>query len=91
MNNFVTSQIRTYVPIAVGSVFSWLLLNYGLNLDREIVTQVSALLTAGIIALYYLLARTLERRWPQVGKWLLGSGQQPVYKNPETTSGKVLD
>ena len=76
-NNFVTSLIRTYVPILVGALASYLL-TLGLELDANaqlgLVTFLTALLQGG----YYLLARILERRYPKLGL-LLGSEAQPKY------------
>lgn len=75
MNDILVAQIRTYVPIAVG----WFLLRLGewtmVDVDGE------ALITAvtGIVAaVYYGIARYLERRWPQAG-WLLGAPKTPTY------------
>ena len=78
MTNFFISLVRTYVPIAVGSVISFLVVNYGLVVDESITAQLVAGLTGLIIAGYYLLARLLERKFPALGV-LLGSTQKPVY------------
>lgn len=81
MNNFVTSLVRTYVPIFVGSIFSYLAVKYGLVVDGDIQNQLVAGLTGVVIAVYYLVVRLLERRFPEVGI-LLGSTQKPVYVAP---------
>ena len=82
MTNFVTSLIRTYVPILVGALASYFL-TLGLELDANaqlgLVTFLTALLQGG----YYLLARILERRYPQLSV-LLGSSTQPKYVEPST-------
>lgn len=78
MTNLAISLIRTYVPVAVGSVISFLVVNYGLVVDPTISNQLVAGLTGLIIAGYYLLARLLERKYPALGV-LLGSTQKPVY------------
>lgn len=88
MNNFFISLVRTYVPIAVGSVISYLVVNYGLVVDPAITNQLVAGLTGLIIAGYYLLARLLERKFPQLGL-LLGSTQKPVYIEQDTEIAKV--
>lgn len=89
MTNFLISLIRTYVPIAVGSLISFLVVNYGFVIDESITTQLVAGLTGVIIAGYYLLARVLERKVPQLG-FLLGTSAVPVYVEPtETTKQEV--
>lgn len=79
MNSFVTSQIRTYVPILVGGFVSWLV-TLGINLDADSQAGLIVFLTGVLQAVYYFVARLLERRWPQVGAILLGSSKQPVYR-----------
>lgn len=82
MTNFITSLIRTYVPIIVGSLLSYLVVNYGFVVDPTIANQLVAGLTGFIIAAYYALARLLERKFPQLGGLLLGSTAVPVYVEP---------
>ncbi len=82
MNNFITSQIRTIVPIAVGAFISWLALR-GVNLDEQAEAGLVVFLTSALQAAYYLVARLIERRRPEWGAWLLGSSAQPVYREPE--------
>lgn len=79
MSNFVISQIRTYVPVAVGSVLTWLTTK-GLNLDAETQTALITFMTGAIIAIYYFVARVLERRNSKFGAILLGASSQPQYK-----------
>lgn len=78
MNNFVTSIIRTYVPIVVGAVVAWLVA-HNINIDPD--TQAGAIiaLTGMLQAVYYYVVRLLERRYPQMG-WLLGQASKPDYK-----------
>lgn len=89
MNNFVISQIRTYVPIAVGYMMSWAV-SLGIELDPETEKNITLALGALLSGLYYYIARLLERRWPQLG-WLLGSSQQPAYKEPTNANRKSLE
>lgn len=89
MNNFLTSLIRTYVPILVGSVISFLVVNYGLVVDENVTIQLVTGLTGFIIAGYYLLARLLERKFPQLGI-LLGSTAKPVYVEPTPNNESQL-
>lgn len=86
----VDSLIRTWVPIALGYGLSWLATNYSwLGLpERPSATMaltVGALVSAG----YYWAARTVERRWPAVGRWLVSLGltsARPTYAAPSAAS-----
>lgn len=78
MTDFVTSLIRTYVPIAVGALLAWLTAQ-GINVDKEAADGLVAFLTAIFSAAYYLAARLLEREWPELGG-LLGVAKKPKYK-----------
>lgn len=77
MHNYANSLIRTYVPIAMGALFSWLLLH-----DVELPAEAQVMLIGGTTALlqaaYYALARLIEMRWPSWG-WLLGRPTAPEY------------
>lgn len=77
MNDFITSLIRTYVPIAVGAVASYFL-TLGVELDANAQLGLVTFLTAVLQGVYYLLARLLEQRFPQFG-FLLGSTKKPEY------------
>lgn len=79
MNSFITSQIRTYVPVAVGVFLSWLL-SRGIVLDEQTTNGLVAFLTGVLIAIYYFVARLIERKYPQAGQLLLGSAKQPTYR-----------
>lgn len=79
MKTLVPSLIRTYVPVAVGALISWLL-----TLGVEVGADAKAGLIAGgtgvLIAAYYTLVRLAEQKWPWVSV-LLGSSKQPeVYR-----------
>jgi len=83
MSNTVVSFIRTYVPVAVGALISWLVA-HDVVLDEEAQTGLTIGLTGLVIGLYYLVARILERKWPLFG-FLLGTPKvQPVYSNVDT-------
>lgn len=77
-NNFVISQIRTYVPILVGAVIAWLA-TMGLSLDADTQSGLVIALTGLLQAAYYFVARVVERKFPQAGSFLLGSSAKPVY------------
>ena len=79
MQSLITSYIRTYVPVLVGSLLSYLV-TLGVQLDKDAENGLVVALTAFIIGVYYALARTLEKKWPAVGTLLLGSSKQPTYR-----------
>lgn len=82
MNNFVVSLIRTWVPVGVGALFTWLAGYAGwLGLTDDQQTSVSVWAMAIVTAAYYGLVRMLETRWPAFGA-LLGAVRQPKYVEP---------
>ena len=78
MSDFVTSQIRTYAPIAVGGFISWLT-TLGLEIDPQTQAGMIIAFTGVVQALYYLVVRLLERVYPKAGV-LLGSSKTPEYR-----------
>lgn len=66
--------IRTIVPMIVGWIVS-VLTGWGLDADSATVTQ---LVVAIVGAVYYIIVRLLEKKFPKLG-WLLGSPKTPVY------------
>lgn len=77
MSDFLVSQIRTHVPVLVGTLISFLT-TLGLDLDVETQAGLIAGLTGVIISLYYLIVRLIEKKFPKVGI-LLGSTKTPNY------------
>lgn len=82
MSNLITSIIRTYVPIAVGALASYLL-TLEIDLDAEAQGGLIVALTALLQGAYYLIVRVLERRYPKAGL-LLGTESTPKYVNKST-------
>lgn len=81
MSDFVIAQIRTYVPMLVGFLVTWLVAANILDPDTSVTFQaglVSAL-TALLSGLYYFLVRLLAEKWPGVGI-LLGVNKAPEYE-----------
>jgi hypothetical protein len=84
MNDFMKSLIRTWVPVGIGAFISWLATNY----DIVVPADASSSLVVGVVALvtavYYVLARAVEKAYPWLGKLLvgLGVGSAPEYKEP---------
>ena len=81
MSNFITSLIRTYVPIAVGAIASFLLTS-GIEIDANAQLGLVTFLTAVLQGAYYLVARLLEKKFPSIGGLLLGSSKKPEYAEP---------
>jgi hypothetical protein len=75
MNSLVISLIRTYVPIAVGTVITLL---GSLGITGVDSTEMASVVTAVTIGLYYAVARAIERRKPAAGV-LLGHKSAPSY------------
>lgn len=88
MNDFVTSLIRTWVPIGVGSVLTWLAANYDIVIPKDASSSLVLGVGALVTAVYYALARAVEKAYPWLGKLLvgLGAGKAPEYPPavPET-------
>lgn len=81
MNDIITSLVRTYVPVIVGSVIAWLAAR-GINVDEGTSAAAVTALTGVIILAYYTVVRLLERKFPKIGV-LLGSTKKPEYTEPK--------
>lgn len=78
MNNYAISLIRTYVPIGVGALASYLLVHYQFTVSPSEQVAATSLLTAGVSAGYYALVRAIEKGYPGFGA-LLGHTAKPTY------------
>jgi len=76
VNDYVVSLIRTYVPMLTAALLVWVGQVTGILIVMNANAKVTVVLV--VTGLWYALARTLERRWPQLG-WLLGSKRTPTY------------
>lgn len=83
MNDVILSLIRTYTPIVVGSLISWLI-TLGVELDPSVEAGLVTALTALLIAVYYTIARLLEKKWPAFSV-LLGSKKMPAEYTEDGT------
>lgn len=79
LGDVLVSHVRTYTPIVIGTLLAWLA-SRGLDLTAY-TNAVNVFVAPITIALYYTLARLLERKWPVFG-FLLGSRRQPQYVPP---------
>lgn len=78
MNNLVVSLIRTYVPIGVGLLLTWLASSLHIVVDPSSQPGLVALCVTVVSAGYYALARFLEAKVPALGV-LLGAPAKPSY------------
>jgi hypothetical protein len=83
-SDYVTSLIRTLVPVLVVSGLTSIATRFGLVFDEHTSNDVVVGITGLVISLYYAAVRTLERRWPIIGV-LLGSSKKPAYEDADTT------
>lgn len=81
MSNVLVSFIRTWVPILVGSVITWLATRYNFVLPENLTVELTVLATGAVIGAYYGILRLLEQKWPWFGK-LLGKQAEPEYVEP---------
>ncbi len=79
MNDYAISLIRTWVPVGVGAVASWLLVHYSFHVDPKTQTGVTAFFTFVLTAAYYAVVRALEKKYPKFGV-LLGHTAKPTYE-----------
>ena len=79
MNDFIISQIRTYVPIGVGLALTWLADTFGIvGVDSA---AAGAIAVSLVSAAYYALARWLESKYP-FARRMLGIPVAPTYESP---------
>lgn len=81
MNDLITSLIRTWTPIVVGQLAGFLTAQ-GLNVGVEAMAGLTAFLGAFFSALYYLIVRLVEQKYPQAGI-LLGRAKKVEYSAPK--------
>ena len=87
-SNLVPSLIRTYVPVGVGAVVSWLAVK-GFSVDPNMQVAVTAILTAVLTSLYFTGVRMLEVKFPAMSI-LLGTRKQPVaFHKPVQQEGDL--
>src|SRR3546814_13755321 len=81
VGDYLVQQIRTYVPSGVGALISWLALR-----GVEVTSDQKLLLVTGSTALamgvYYTAASAVMRKWPTVGRVLLGSNKPTTSSLP---------
>lgn len=75
-----TSIVRTVVPIVAGAIITFFA-SKGINFDDSFKANLLLLLQSLFTALYYIVVRAIETRYPKAG-WLLGSTKTPEYTDP---------
>jgi len=81
MNDFITSLVRTWVPVGVGAFITWLATNYDIVVPKDASSSLVVGVAALVTAVYYAVARAIEKAYPSLGKVLvgLGAGKAPEY------------
>lgn len=78
MNTNYIGYIRTYIPVYVGLVITWLAENAGVIIDDDTSAALKLGAAGVVVSVYYAIARRLEERWPKAGR-MLGVATQPIY------------
>lgn len=81
ISDIFPSLIRTYVPIGVGVVLTWIAIHFNVVVDQQTQLGIIGLVTGVLSAVYYTIARLLEKQNASFGV-LLGLTKQPVYVDP---------
>jgi hypothetical protein len=84
VNPLAANLIRTYIPILVGAVASWLAAR-GIQVPASETAWAVAAMTGVFASAYYTIVRVLEERFPELGAVLLlsrpavAASAQPFY------------
>ncbi len=84
-NDYFVSLIRTWVPVAIGSLLTWLASTLGIVLSDDTSAPLTIAAVGIVTALYYALARVIEKRYPLLGRILLALGltsAKVAYQKP---------
>lgn len=71
--DLLPSLLRTFVPVLVGLILG-VLGSTAVGFEE----QLTAVISAAITLVYYLVLRLVEQKWPKLGI-LLGSAKKPTY------------
>jgi len=85
MDSYFVSLIRTWVPIGIGAVLTWLASTLGIVLGADTSVPLTVAAVGVVTAVYYAVARAVEKRWPGIGRILLALGltsSRPTYAKP---------
>lgn len=78
MNDFTIGHVRTYVPVVVGYVVTYVATNWGIIISEDTSRSVSLAILSAIAVAYYAVIRRLGKKYPMVEK-MLGAANQPGY------------
>lgn len=88
LSNLAVSAIRTYVPIGVGLLLTWLASSLHIVIDPSSQAGLVALCAALLSAGYWSLVRLIERLVPAAGVFL-GVPAAPSYSKRESSAGRM--
>ena len=80
INAQIISIIRTFVPVLVGQIITWLAAQGILDATGEISGLLISMLTLVFTTAYYAIVRLLETKVSSKFGWLLGVAKTPTYK-----------
>jgi uncharacterized membrane protein len=81
-NNYFVSLIRTWVPLLVGVVLTWLARRYDIVIDETVSSTTVTAVTGIVTGIYYAIVRFLEVKVAPGYGWLLGAAKKPAYSPP---------
>lgn len=84
LSDTAIAAIRTFVPLVVGSLISWLL-TMNVVLDAATEASLTTALTAIVTAVYWSVVTWASKKLPILG-WLLGYPSTPTYEATETST-----
>jgi hypothetical protein len=83
VSNYVVSLLRTWVPVAWGSLLAWGVTQVPAlepYLNAEGMVAIGGALAGLLTGVWYLLWRTVEKKLPAgLTRFLLGANSRPVY------------
>ena len=85
LDTWVIGVIRTWVPLAIGALLTWLMRKTGIVIDDQTSAGLTLAAVAIVTGLYYALVHALEAQYPALGRWLLALGltaKKPTYVTP---------
>lgn len=84
VRDLIASVFRTVVPAVVGFVLTLLARKWGVIIDDNTSTSLTAALVVVVTAVYYSVVRILEAQFPWLGI-LLGWKATPTYSDGESS------
>lgn len=81
------SYIRTWIPMAVGALLTWLSTSHNIVVDEATSAALIAGFSGLVSAIYYGVVRILEKVHPAFG-YFLGVPKQPAYPDADAPFSK---